>query len=113
MVKVSAPTNQIVQIDATSTKGVEAETLSQAVADSYVGYVSNTAREVSAAVLADLKVRRDALQKQITQLQDEFSAASKRHRAADPNSSEATQRRSCLPGFEPNKLTSHCSSTRS
>jgi capsular polysaccharide biosynthesis protein len=91
MVKVSAPTNQIVQIDATSTKGVEAETLSQAVADSYVGYVSNTAREVSAAVLADLKVRRDALQKQITQLQDEFSAASKRHRAADPNSSEATQ----------------------
>ncbi len=91
MVKVSAPTNQIIQIDATSTSAAEAQTLSQAVADSYVGYVSNTAREVTAAALADLNVRKDALQAQITQLQAEIAAAMKRQRAADPNSADATQ----------------------
>ena len=91
MVKVSAPTNQIVQIDATSTKAAEAETLSQAVADSYVGYVSNTAREVTAATLADLNIRKDALQAQISQLQAEIAAARKRHRAVDPNSPNATE----------------------
>jgi hypothetical protein len=91
MVKVSAPTNQIVQIDATSPKATEAQTLSQAVADSYVGYVSNTAREVTAAALADLNVRKDALRAQIRQLQAEIVAATKRHRAANPNSANATQ----------------------
>lgn len=91
IVKVSAPTNQIVQIDATSTNGHEAETVSQALADSYVGYVSNTAREVTAAALADLKVRKDALQAQFDKLQAETAAAVKRQRAADPNSPDATQ----------------------
>jgi hypothetical protein len=91
MVKVSAPTNQIVQIDATSTNATEAETLSQAVADSYVGYVSNTAREVSAATLADLKARKDALQGQLKQLQAEIASAKKRLRAVDPSSSNATE----------------------
>ena len=66
MVEVSAPTNQMIEIKATSTKAAEAQTLSQAVADSYVGYVSDTAREVTAAALADLNVRKDQLQAQIT-----------------------------------------------
>ena len=90
MVKVSAPTNQIVQIDATSTDPAEAQALSQAVADSYVGYVSNTSREVSALALADLKVRKDALQTQIRHLQKEISATAMRQRAADPSSPNAT-----------------------
>jgi hypothetical protein len=87
MVKVSAPTNQIIQIDATSTDAIEAETLSQAVAESYVTYVSNTAREVTQAALADLNIRKDALRTQIKQLQVEIAAATKRHRAAARNSS--------------------------
>jgi capsular polysaccharide biosynthesis protein len=91
MVKVSAPTDQIVQIDATSTKAAEAETLSQAVADFYVGYVTNTAREVTAATLADLNIRKDALQAQIRQLQVEIAAARKRYRAVDSNSPNATE----------------------
>jgi capsular polysaccharide biosynthesis protein len=91
IVKVSAPTSQIVQIDATSTDPAEAQTLSQAVADAYVGYVSNTAREVSAAALADLKVRKDALQTQVRQLKKEISATTLRQRAADPSSPDATQ----------------------
>jgi capsular polysaccharide biosynthesis protein len=91
MIKVSAPTNQIVQIDATSIKAVEAQTLSQAVAESYVTYVSNTAREVTQAALSDLNIRKDALRTQIKQLQAEIAAATKRHRAAARNSSNATQ----------------------
>ena len=90
-VEVSAPTSQILQIDATSTVPAEAQGLSQAVADSYVGYVSDTAREVSAAALADLKVRKDALEAQIRQLHKEISATAIRQRAADPSSPNATQ----------------------
>ena len=99
MVKVSAPTNQLIQIKATSTNAAEAQTLSQAVADSYVGYVSDTAREVTAAALADLNVRKDDLQAQIKQLQSEIAAAMKRQRAADPNSPTVRKRRSCLRGL--------------
>ncbi len=91
MVEVSATTNQIVQIDATSTNAAEAQMLSQGLADSYVGYVSHTAREVTAAALASLNVRRDALQAQITKLQEEITAATKRQRAVDPNSPDATE----------------------
>ena len=91
MIKVSAPTNQIVQIDATSSKAAAAQTLSQAVADSYAGYVSNTAREVTAAALADLNLRRDALRQQIDQLQAEIDAANKRRRKMRPDSPNATQ----------------------
>ena len=113
MVDVSAPTNQLIQIDATSTSAAEAQTLSQAVADSYVGYVSDTAREVSSAALADLKLRRDELQAQIEQLQDDIAAATKRQQAVDPDSPAGLKRRSCLPGFGPNRPTWPCSWTRS
>jgi hypothetical protein len=91
MVKVSAPTNQLIQIDATSADAAQAQQLSQAVAESYVGYVSDTAKEVTAAALADLNVRKDNLQAQITQLQRETAAAAKRQRAADPNSPESRE----------------------
>ena len=91
MVKVSAPTDQIVQIDTTSTKAAEAQMVSQAVADAYVGFVTNTAREVTEATLADLNIRKDAIQAQITKLQAEIAAARKRYRAADLNSPNATE----------------------
>jgi len=87
-IKVTAPTNQLIQVDATSTNAAQAQALSEAVADSYVGYVTNTAKEVTAAALADLSVRKDNLQSQITQLQREITAATKRQRAADPNSQD-------------------------
>ena len=99
MVDVSAPTNQLIQIDATSTKAADAQALSQAVADAYVGYVSNTAREVSAAALADLKLRRDDLQAQIGQLQNDIAAATKRHQAVDPNSPGGIKEAQLLAGL--------------
>jgi capsular polysaccharide biosynthesis protein len=86
MIKISAPTNQLIKIDATSAKAADAQTVSQAVADSYVGYVSNTAREVTAAALADLTVRRDQLLTQFRQLRAEIAASAKRQEALNPNS---------------------------
>jgi capsular polysaccharide biosynthesis protein len=87
-VEVTAATNQLLQIKATSTKAAEAQTLSQAVADSYVGYVSDTAREVTDVALADLNVRRDELQQQIQKLQNVITAGKRRQRTVDPNSPE-------------------------
>jgi capsular polysaccharide biosynthesis protein len=87
-IKVTAPTNQLIQVDATSTSAAQAQALSEAVADAYVGYVTNTAKEVTAAALADLSIRKDNLQSQLTQLQREVTAATKRQRAADPNSQD-------------------------
>ena len=88
MVEVSAPTNQLVQIDATSTNGAEAQILSQAVADGYVNYVRDTAREVTAAALRDLTNRRGELQEQINQLQKEIVATTTRQKTVDPISPE-------------------------
>jgi hypothetical protein len=99
MIKVSAPTNQIIRIDATSSDAATARTLSQAVADSYVGYVSNTAREVTSAALADLNVRKDKLQEQITQLQNEIVATRKRQEAVDPSSPEGKEEAQLLAGL--------------
>ena len=99
MIRVSAPTNQLIQIDATSSVAVEAQTLSQAIADAYVNYVRDTAREVTAAALADLNNRRDDLQAQIQKLQKEIDATTKRQRATDPSSPEAREEAQLLAGL--------------
>jgi len=91
MVEVSAPTNQLIQIEASATNPSEAESLSEAVADAYVNYVSDTGREVTAAAMADLNHRKDALQAQITQLQGEIAATSRRQRTASPDSPDARE----------------------
>jgi hypothetical protein len=91
MIKVSAPTNQLIQVEATSTKAEDAQKVSQAVADAYVDYVSDTAREVTAAALANLSVRKDELQEQIEELQKAIAATMKRQQTADPNSPEGKE----------------------
>jgi capsular polysaccharide biosynthesis protein len=96
---VSAPTNQLLEIKATSSNAAEAQALSQAAADAYVGYVSDTAREVTQAALADLNVRRDQLERQILNLRDEIAATAKRQRAADPNSPEGQEEAQLLAGL--------------
>ena len=61
--------------------------------------MSNTAREVTAAALADLKVRRDDLQAQIKQLQAEIAATMKRQQAVDPDSAEGRKEAQLLAGL--------------
>jgi capsular polysaccharide biosynthesis protein len=99
-IDVSAPTNQLLQIKATSAKPAEAQALSQAVADSYVGYVSDTAREVTQAALADLNVRKGDLQDQINILQKTIAATAKRQRATDPNSPEGREEARLIAGLQ-------------
>jgi len=99
MVKVSASTDQLIQIDATSADAANAQRLSQAVADAYVNYVRDTAREVTSAALGDLNNRRDDLQTQVEQLQKEITATLKRQQAVDPLSTEARQEAQLLAGL--------------
>ena len=99
MVDVSAPTNQLLEIEARSTQASVAQTLSQAVADSYVTYVSETARAATSAALADLTARGEDLQAQITQLQDEITATTKRQQAVDPDSESGRREAQLLAGL--------------
>jgi capsular polysaccharide biosynthesis protein len=99
MVVVTAPTSQLLQFEATSAKGAQAQAVSQAMADTYVGYVSKTAREVTEIALADLKVRREQLQQQINQLQSEIAASIKRQRALKSNSPEGVREAQLLAGL--------------
>ena len=77
----------------------EAQTLAQAVADSYVNYVRDTAREVTTAALTDLNNRRDDLQTQISQLQKEIAATIKRQQTTDPVSTEGREEAQLLAGL--------------
>jgi capsular polysaccharide biosynthesis protein len=99
MVDVSAPTNQLLEIDASSTRASVAQTLSQAVADSYVTYVNETARTATSAALADLDARAESLQAQIIQLQDEITATTKRQQAVDPDSASGRREAQLLAGL--------------
>jgi capsular polysaccharide biosynthesis protein len=99
MIDVSPPTNQLLQVDATSTNGAQAQALSQAVADGYVDYVRDTAREVTSVALKDLTAREGQLQEQIDQLEKEINATRKRLKSLDPISSEADEEARLLAGL--------------
>ncbi len=99
MVEVSAPTNQLIEIDATSTRAAQAQTLSQAVADAYVAYVSETAQAATSAALADLQTRAEDLQAQITQLQDQITPTTKRQQEVDPDSADGRREAQLLAGL--------------
>ena len=88
MVDVSAPTNQILEIEASSTRASQAQMLSQAVADSYVAYVTETARAATSVAQADLQARADDLQAQIAELQDAIAATESRQQEVDPDSDD-------------------------
>jgi capsular polysaccharide biosynthesis protein len=100
MVQVTAPTNQLIQIESTSTDGNQAHDLSGAVAAAYVNYVRGTAREVTTAALADLTKRRDDLQNQIKELQSEINAALDRQRSVAAGSPEGRQEARLLAGLQ-------------
>jgi phosphoribosylformylglycinamidine (FGAM) synthase PurS component len=100
MLDVSAPTNQLMEIDARSTSAPVAQTLAQAVAESYVNYVGETASAATSAALADLNTRVEDLQKQITDMQDEITATTRRQQAVDPDSSSGRREAQLLAGLE-------------
>jgi capsular polysaccharide biosynthesis protein len=100
MVDVSAPTNQILEIKATSTRASQAQTLSQAVADSYVAFIAKTARAATSAALADLHARAADLQAQVTALQDQITSTKKRQQEVDPDSPDGRREAQLLAGLQ-------------
>ena len=100
MVEVSAPTGDLLEVAARSTRAPVAETLSQAVADSYLAYVGETARAVTSAVLADLDARQADLEAQITQLQDEIDATTSRQAEVSPDSADGRREAQLLAGLK-------------
>jgi capsular polysaccharide biosynthesis protein len=88
MVEVSAPTDRIVEIDATSVEASQAQGLSQAVTDAYVAYVNDTARAANSSALADLQARAETLQAQITALQDQITSTTARQQEVEPDSAD-------------------------
>lgn len=99
MVDVSAPTDQILEIDATSTQAAQAETLSQAVADSYVDYIKKTGRIVSDAALTDLRDRARDLENQIKLLQNQITSTRSRQQQVDPSSADGKREAGLLAGL--------------
>jgi capsular polysaccharide biosynthesis protein len=99
MVGVSAPTDQLIKVDATSSRAGQAQTISQAVADSYLAYVKKTTEAVSSDALAELNARKDDLQAQITALQDQITATTKRQQAVQPESADGRREAQLLAGL--------------
>ena len=75
-------------------------------ADAYVNYVRDTAREVTQAVVADLNQRKDDLQYQIDGLRREIAVTRKRQKAADPTSPDGRREAQLLA-----ELQNHMSDT--
>ena len=100
MVEVAAPTNQIIEIDASSTRASVATELSQAVADSYVTYVNETAQAATSGAVADLQIRETDLQAQITDLQDQITSTTSRQQEVDPDSADGRREAQLLAGLK-------------
>ncbi|MBI4940648.1 MAG: hypothetical protein HY830_07875 [Actinobacteria bacterium] len=88
-VRVDAPTDQLLEIRAGSAVASQATALSQAVADSYVAFVREADRRVTAAALADLSAREADLQAQVGLLQQEIDTTVARQKAAPAGSSDS------------------------
>lgn len=87
-VEVSAPTIQLIRIDATADRGRDAQKLSQAVADAYIAVVRDAARSVTADTLTGLRTRQGDLERQMKALQTEIDTTSGRQRTANPESTD-------------------------
>ena len=79
-VTVEAPTAQLIQIQASSSRAGQAEALSQAVATAYVRTISDTARIATATTVAELKTREERLNREILALQEQIDAIRQRRK---------------------------------
>ncbi len=86
LVEISAPTEDLLLIEARGTSSSAAEALAQAVAESEVAYQAEATSSQSAAELAALRTRRDFLQDQLDAVVDQIERAQDRLAAADPDS---------------------------
>jgi capsular polysaccharide biosynthesis protein len=100
MIDVSAETDQLIEIDATSAQASQAQAVSQAVGDAYIAYVRETARGANSAALTDLRSRAEILQAQITTLQDQITSTTARQHEVEPDSADGRQEAQLLAGLQ-------------
>lgn len=87
-IKVTAATEQLIEIQAYGTDEREARTLSQGIADAYVSNVRQAAIRISEETLAELRQRRQELQKELSALQAEIQATRERRSEESPTSAD-------------------------
>ncbi len=90
-VRVSTPTDQLLRIQAYAADGEQAQALAQSVAQTYVGYIKESAAVYSAATLNALTTRRTALARQVEALDAEIETVAARLATEPATSTEARQ----------------------
>ena len=90
-VEVKTPSKQLIEIQASSIHGGEAQALSQAVAQAYVQALEERAKTVSGATVRQLQGRADLLGGQLKALQGQIAATKARADGEDPSSAAALQ----------------------
>jgi uncharacterized protein involved in exopolysaccharide biosynthesis len=95
-VRVTAPTTDVIFISARGTSSAAATALAQAVAEAEVAYQAEAASSLSSATLAELRDRRDALQRTKDTVDDQIVATQERLTGENPDSTIARRDGSAL-----------------
>ncbi len=98
-VNVTAPTDQLLQIESSSRDAAQAKALAQAVAQSYVAFVKEADQQVTSVAGSELATRETDLQAQIEVLQKEIEAALARQRGVSPQSADGRKEAQLLAGL--------------
>ena len=77
-IKVDAPTSQLIEIEASSSRPPDAEALSKGVANAYVESIVARAKAVTGATMGDLFVRRDRLETTLKHVSDQLQQTTDR-----------------------------------
>ena len=85
-ISVDAPTSQLIEIEATSSRPRDAEALSKGVAEAYVASIVARAKAVTGATMGDLYVRRDRLETTLKHVSDQLQQTTDRLEAASESS---------------------------
>jgi hypothetical protein len=88
-VSVSAPSSQLLQIDATETEAAVAQALAQALTEAYVSTVREAARSLSVRTMSELRKRETTLAAQVSELQKQIDATSARLPTENPASADS------------------------
>ena len=96
LVDISAPTDDVLVIEARGRSQSAAEALAQAVAEAEVAYQAEATSSLSAAELAALRTRRDFLQSTLDKVEEQAERTNERLATADPDSAIAQRDASAL-----------------
>ena len=96
LVSVSAPSQDILQVQAHASSGPEAERLANAVASEYIQFVTTDSSQTTHAAVAALQQQAEQLTQQIQQVQTQINTVTARLGAEGPSSPSGQQDSSLL-----------------